>query len=300
MTQSRHPFLQFFCCISRRNNQQFIILSASRHPRHRINLEQLSCPLQTWMGRKLVLEEKSSQAACPADMTQIRAKAIGEIHHRVHQTTGRQALSQINPGTGIKMGAAEFGKLGVASIPVPAQGKSGRSAAKGAGNKDHIPFPGPGPVQNLPLFHLANYSQPHTDPAGTGDRIPTDQSTAIFVTGADHSFTELTCPLIIKISGQTQGKKEIARLAAHGRDVTDIDGNGFSAQEKRRMPGKIKMDLFNKGVGAVEKNMPVIFSDHGTVIAHGQKQVVICSGRGQMDDTFDQFTLVHGPIISTS
>ena len=71
-------------------------------------------------------------------------------------------------------------------------------------------------------------------------------------------------------------RESVLRQSPHGRDVADIDHQGFPAQLKERSIGKIKVNVFHQGVHGPQEAIAAGKGDGGAVVADADNDL----GRG--------------------
>src|SRR5712692_2719001 len=276
-------------CIA--GQEQLVVLATRNGPSKGLGLERPRDISRAAVHRNAIDGHAGSHAALPADVPEIRAEPVGDIHHGVDARGGPEP-----PPLGHARGRAQMrerARLGGGALRTPPGlegGEPGRAAPERSRDGDQVARLGRGAKRRRPVV-LAQEGDVD-EPAGGRDRgVAAHDDDAVGGGGLPHAVVERRDIRGIRRRGQRESDERPARTAALGRDVGEIHGHGLPADVEGRGPGAAKMNTLDQEIGGGEQAGPGSRLQHRGVVADAHHHARRVTGGHDAPDETNELEL---------
>lgn len=239
--------------------------------------------------RKLVGPNARANAAGSAEASEVGGKTVGNVHHGRRNAAARESLSKSDGNSRIKVRLKVFFQR----VPTGQSAKKDFEAklrrAKSSGDINRLAGFGTRTWNGHAGERFAENGNRDGHERRSGD-IAADEAHIEFTSGAGHSRGEKIKPFACLAGRQGDGQKKIARVGAHGRDVTGGTGQTSITNGSRRMSGIAEVDVFQ---GEIAAQYPFSFcrrAKYCSVVSNSQAYPRMATGMS------NGWNLLHKPI----
>ena len=273
-------------CIRWRGEQQHVVFAAIQREVKPIGRENL---LQSRFNRYLLGPQSGADPAGGAQFAQVVGQAVADVHGGADAGGGEYfALGDVGTRAAVPVNQG-FHHLSLLVRRVQHGAQAGGGAAHRPGYGHLVPRLGGGAQRRL---SGGDAGQGHGDEGHRGaHHVAADDARPELPANFGHAGVQLFDGGDLRVRRQPQGDKSKTRLAAHGRHIADVGGDGFPAQVEPRRGSGGEVDAVHHGIGSVQ------FGDRGVpkgncrrIVAVVHRQLELGVGRriGRLGPTLHQ------------